>query len=235
MSSIVQFWQQHRDRILLVAALSLSSAMSVALVAARILYLRDVHHIGLVWNLFLAWIPLFVALGMWTLVHRGYRSTLLLAGPFLIWLAFFPNAPYLVTDLIHLRPHYKIPLWYDATMLFSFAWNGLCAGLVSLWIMQNLADMQLGKWISWLLVLLTVSLSGFGVYLGRFLRWNSWDVITNPQLLLMDIADRIINPLAHPRTYAFTILFAALLFLAYITMTTLINAKWQHSFAQNSN
>jgi len=231
MSPIVEFWHIHRERILLVAVLSLSSAMSVSLVAARIFYLRDIHHIGLIWNLFLAWIPLFIALGMWALVHRGYRSTFLLIGPFSVWFAFFPNAPYLVTDIIHLHPHYRIPLWYDATMLFSFAWNGLCAGLVSLWIIQNLAILQFGKWFSWLLVMVVVSASGFGVYLGRFLRWNSWDVITNPQLLLMDIVDRIINPLAHPRTYIFTLLFATLLFLAYATMTTLINAKWQHSFS----
>lgn len=230
MKSISRFWQLHSERIWLLAALSLSSAMSVTLVATRIYYLRDLNHIGLVWNLFLAWIPLFTALGMWLLVYFGYRSKLLLAGPFLVWLAFFPNAPYLVTDIIHLRPHVKIPLWYDATMLFSFAWNGLCAGLVSLWIIQNLAHIELGKWISWLLVFFTVAASGFGVYLGRFLRWNSWDLITNPRLLLMDVAHLVLNPFDHLFAVAFTLLFSALLFLAYMTMTTLIHARWQYAF-----
>lgn len=234
MKSISRFWQLHRERIWLLTALSLSSAMSVALVATRIYYLRDLNHIGLVWNLFLAWIPLFAALGMWILVSIGYRSKLLLAGPFLVWLAFFPNAPYLVTDIIHLRPHYKIPLWYDATMLFSFAWNGLCAGLVSLWIVQNLANIQMGKWVSWLLVLFTVAASGFGVYLGRFLRWNSWDLLTNPQLLFIDIAHLVLNPRDHPLAFAFTLLFSAMLFLAYMTMTTFIHARWQHAFVTDS-
>ena len=158
------------------------------MLGARIWYSGYITYSFLQWNLFLAWIPLFSALGLWALQQRQRRGTGL-AGAllFLCWLAFFPNAPYIVTDFLHLTERNNVPLWYDLLLIFSFAWNGLVVGFTSLWIVQTVIAGRWGQWLSWLIVAGTLALSGFGIYLGRFLRWNSWDLLTNPRLLASDI------------------------------------------------
>ncbi|MBV7339878.1 DUF1361 domain-containing protein [Chloroflexi bacterium TSY] len=146
---------------------------------------------------------------------------------FAVWLAFFPNAPYLVTDIVHYHHRPVAPYWYDILLVFTFAWNGVVIGFVSLRILQNVIENWFGKWIGWGFVGFAVSAAGFGVYLGRFLRWNSWDVLANPQALLYDILVRLIYPFQHPQTYGFTILLSAFLLLGYATMNLIVSAKWQ--------
>ena len=110
------------------------------------------------------------------------------------WLAFFPNAPYLVTDLIHLRTRAFVPVWYDAIMVFAFALTGLCLAFLSLWLVHRLVERRLGKAAGWLFVAVVAGLSGFGVYLGRYPRWNSWDVVTRPGELMADVAAHVQRP-----------------------------------------
>ena len=211
--------------------LFLSTLMSILMVGARVAYSDTWTYIFLVWNLFLAWIPLHCAILLWWLVRWGFRSALVVMAVVGIWLAFFPNAPYIVTDFLHLAPRHNIPLWYDLMLIFSFAWNGLSVGYVSLWIMQNLAEQLYGRASGCLLVVGTMAVSGFGIYIGRFLRWNSWDFLTDPQGLLLDIAPRLLNPLEYPQTTAVSLLFSVFLLLSYLTMTMLIAAKWQQGLA----
>jgi uncharacterized membrane protein len=224
-----QTWlQQHRDKLALLLVLGLSSAMSIAIVAFRIYYSGSMTYYFLIWNLFLAWVPLGCALVLWFLSQQGRRSFWLLGLFFGGWFVFFPNSPYIVTDLLHLAPRHNIPLWYDLMLIFSFAWNGLILGFTSLWIVQGVIQWMCGRWVSWALVMFTLGLSGFGIYLGRFLRWNSWDVVTNPYELAADIYVRIVNPLAHPRTLAVTLLFSGFLAVAYCTVALLTQARWTH-------
>ncbi|RIK41415.1 MAG: DUF1361 domain-containing protein [Chloroflexi bacterium] len=219
-------WHNLGDMVLLVAALALSSLMSVALVAFRIYYSDSRSYIFLAWNLFLAWVPLLSALALWHFSHYG-RRTLLLLGLFLgCWFLFFPNSPYIVTDFLHLTPRQNVPLWYDLLLIFSFAWNGLILGFTSLWIVQGVIDRLFGRWLSWLVVLMTLAASGFGIYLGRFLRWNSWDLLTDPRAVASDIYVRLLDPFAYPRTLAVTILFSGFLTVAYLTLTLLLRVRW---------
>ena len=222
--------QPYRDKLPLLAILVLSSGLSIAMLGARIWYSGYITYSFLQWNLFLAWIPLFSALGLWALQQRQRRGTGL-AGAllFLCWLAFFPNAPYIVTDFLHLTERNNVPLWYDLLLIFSFAWNGLVVGFTSLWIVQTVIAGRWGQWLSWLIVAGTLALSGFGIYLGRFLRWNSWDLLTNPRLLASDIIQRISDPMAHPRTVVMTLLFSSFLTLAYLTLNLLGRVRWQQS------
>lgn len=226
------FVSEHRDRLLLMMLLLLSTLLSIVMVAFRIMYSDSWGYIFLIWNLFLAWIPLCCAILLWWIVRWGIRFPLLLLAVVGVWLAFFPNAPYLVTDLLHLTPRHNIPLWYDLMLIFSFAWNGLLVGYVSLWIMQNLAEQLYGRAVGWLLVLGTTAVSGFGIYIGRFLRWNSWDFVVDPRGLLLDIVPRLLNPLEHPQTAAVSFLFSVFLLLSYMTMTMLIAAKWQPNISR---
>lgn len=172
------------------------------------------HNYGfLLWNLFLALIPLGVSL-MLLRVERRLVALPLLA----VWLLFFPNAPYILTDLIHLSPHNHghVPLWLDLVMLLSFALVALGAGFQSLHIVQCWLARRYSSVASWFVVIGSLGLSGFGVYLGRFLRWNSWDIVRDPAALWNDITTRVLHPLAHRHTWGFTLGFGMLLIFAYL-------------------
>jgi uncharacterized membrane protein len=175
---------------------------------------------GLVWNLFLAWIPYLCSLWV-TLLHRRHpRHWWLLLIPSALWLAFFPNALYIVTDLWHLRGCQPVPLWYDIGLFVSFAWAGCFLGVASLSCMQTVVASYLGRIVSWVFVIVSLGLSGFGVYLGRFLGWNSWDLIVNPRAVLGDMAIWLFHPRTHIQTYGFAFLFATILFVCYLMFTS---------------
>jgi uncharacterized membrane protein len=208
-------------RWLLLSVLGLSSALSAVLCAFRIWYSDTLGYFFLNWNLLLAWIPLGLAFLLWRLQRRTRRPKLLMLAVFAGWFLFFPNSPYIVSDLIHLSPRNSVPLWFDTIMIFSFAWNGLILGFVSLWLVQQLVTGWLGNAASWLLVAGTLGATGFGIYLGRFERWNSWDILVDPLGLLHDIAIRVANPFDYRRTLGVTVLFAVFLMVAYLTLTLL--------------
>ncbi|MFN8441928.1 MAG: DUF1361 domain-containing protein [Caldilineaceae bacterium] len=215
-----------RSKLPLLTALLLSSVLSVAMWVARVVYTHHGSYFGLNWNLVLAWIPLFLALAAWLLVQRSAflpLVLLLLAG----WLLFLPNAAYIVTDLIHLHPRDGSPFWYDALMVFSFAWNGLILGMTSVWIVQSLVERWLGALAGWLLAGGALFASAFGIYLGRFLRWNSWDLFTEPHGLLHDILFILRNPMQNQRTLAVTALLSGMLLVIYVTMTLLARVRWE--------
>ncbi len=201
-------------QIIIFVSLLFVSILATTMVILRMLYSGESHFIFLVWNLFLAWLPLLFA---W-LSHR-YRGTAVIYGP--LWLLLFPNAPYLVTDLIHLRPYSAAPLWYDAILLFIFALTGLLLGVLSLYFMQALVTRRFGSIVSWLFVIVTTGMSGYGVYLGRFLRWNSWDIFTQPLLLAGDIFNSLTNPQFFPKTYTVSLSLTALMLFAYVIMVSL--------------
>lgn len=210
----------------IVVTLGLASALCVAMLAVRVVVAHDLAHIFMAWNLFLAWLPLVLALAARVLysAHRWlrYPAFAICAG---LWLLFFPNAPYMMTDLIHLGPNQVVPLWYDALLLLAFAWTGLLLGFISLYIMQGLVAQSLGRAAGWLFALGSLGLSAFGIYLGRFLRWNSWDVFYAPQTLLGDIWTRMRYPLEHPQTYSVTLLLSAFLVVAYLGLFALTRLK----------
>lgn len=210
-----------RRHLQLFVALGLASALCLGLSLVRIWYSDTRLYLFLNWNLFLAWIPLFLAWLLWYFNARRPRPRLVMAALLGGWLLFFPNSPYLVSDLIHLAPRDNVPLWYDAIMLFAFAWNGLMLGFLALWLVHQLVADWFGQVTGWLMVFATMTATGFGIYLGRFQRWNSWDLLVDPVGLLRNIAVYVTNPLDHPRTLAVTLLFAGFLTVAYLTLTVL--------------
>ena len=221
-------WRQHLDKLPLLVVLCASSWLSIALWGMRVFYTDGNHtYRFLIWNLFLAWLPLVSALLLWALHQYAPRFKLFQWPLLLGWFLFFPNAPYLVTDFLHLTERQQVPLWYDLLLIFSFAWNGVILGIVALWIVQDLLATQYNRVVSLLVVCVTLVTSGFGIYLGRFLRWNSWDAIFNPHLLAADILPRLTDPFAHPRTLVVTLLFSSFLTIAYLTLRLLGQVRWQ--------
>ena len=164
------------------------------------------------WNLFLAWIPLL--LSSFILAFR-IRSTISLIFIIVVWILFFPNSPYILTDLFHLRARNGIPIWYDLIVILSYAWTGLICGFISLNdIEKRLSDYGKTNIINGVTVLF-LFMSSFGVYLGRFLRWNSWDVLNNPFGLFSDIVVRFIYPMEYPKTWGVTLLMGIMLNFMY--------------------
>ena len=176
------------------------------------------------WNLFLAFIPwaLSSLLMIYPKLQEKKLAVIMLLGT---WLLFFPNAPYILTDLFHLKHVVSMPMWFDLLLILSFAWVGLLFGFMSLWDIEKILKQYLIK--SRLKGLLRYRFSiplfssvllfigSFGIYLGRYLRWNSWDIIAEPFALIYDIGDRFVNPFEHPRTWGVTLLMGLFLNLVY--------------------
>ena len=172
--------RQYRQVAVLVS-LAFSTAVCLGLLGLRVTYSHRLVYTYLAWNLFLAWLPMLCALAAYNAGKRRSRlSWLVVAGCALAWLLFFPNAPYILTDLLHLQARADAPLWFDLVLLLAFAWTGFMLGLVSLVLMQALVRRAAGAVASWAFAVAVLGLSGFGIYLGRFLRWNSWDVFFSP-------------------------------------------------------
>ncbi len=187
----------------------------VAMHAVRPWIVSGVSQDWLVFNLVLAWIPFVLSLVVYDRVKAGRRgaATVAIGGA---WLLFLPNAPYIVTDLIHLPEWGGEPLWYDATMYIGFAWTGLMLGLVSLYLVQCAVRATWGATAGWAVVTGSAMLTGVGIYLGRFLRWNSWDALTQPMAVLRDLAQIVLNPLGAPAVI--TTLFAMFFAVMYLAM-----------------
>ena len=194
-------------RTLLIAALL---AWCASLMALRIVRTGTLMYAFLGWNLFLALVPLAASEVLVRAKRTG--SQLCSLG---LWLLFLPNAPYILTDLLHLRARPPVPLWFDLALLLSCAGTGLLLAFESVADVQAFMTRRFGDLVGWSVAIASLVLSAFGIYLGRFLRWNSWDVVANPAALIADVAQRIVNPLAHTRTTGVTVIFGVLLTLGY--------------------
>lgn len=210
-------YSSSRHTLLLLAALLFTSSLAVAIWFVRFVYTGSITFIFLLWNLFLAWLPVLFAL----LARRRSASKL---GRWLwggLWLLFFPNAPYLLTDLLHLGQMGHVPLWYDLIMLLTFALAGLFVGFASLFWLQDLVAKSWNGLTGWLFVVVVLGLSSFGVYIGRFLRWNSWDVFLNPTILLRDLATHLLVRSQFLETAVVTVLLTAVFISAYFIIFAL--------------
>ncbi|MBN1252816.1 MAG: DUF1361 domain-containing protein [Bacteroidales bacterium] len=210
--------------------LKISTLLAVMSFSSFLLSLLRVYLTGsklflfLNWNLFLAFIPLFFST-LIVLNPKMKNKKLPLILLLILWILFFPNALYIITDLFHLRIHSLMPAWFDLILILSFAWTGFLFGFLSLIDIENLlSEYTNTKFISLISVFLLFAAS-FGIYLGRYLRWNSWDIIISPFALINDIIERFINPFSHTGTWGMTILFGLLLNMFYWSIKFLKSEK----------
>jgi uncharacterized membrane protein len=197
-------------------------AWCLCLITVRVLRTSSPYFLFLIWNLFLACLPLAFSRTVELLSRRG-ASAWTRGMLFCLWLLFLPNAPYIVTDLVHVAPLTGPLSWYDSGMVLSCASAGLLVGYLSLRDMQRLIEQSFGNTAGWSLVAGASMLSGFGVYLGRVQRWNSWDVVTDPVALFRTIADVLVNAQSH--TYVIMLLFGVGLLLGYTALHYLTAAE----------
>jgi uncharacterized membrane protein len=205
----------------LVKTMAISSVLCVMLLILRMQWSGHIYYVFLVWNLFLAWIP-FLCSVLLAEAKKNNRPKYLLLLLFGGWLLFFPNSPYIVTDLFHLRQKEGIPLWFDLVLILSFAWNGLLLGFASLFGVKRFLEAYLGKRTVNAFIVLLMILCSFGIYLGRYPRWNSWDILSNPVALFGDITGMILHPSENTRMIGVTFFFSLFLIAAYCTLSALI-------------
>lgn len=186
------------------------TSFSILLIAGRVVFTGTFMFSFLLWNLFLAILPLYFSYKASFAEKRNLKLLFTAA-----WLLFFPNAMYIITDLFHLKHRPGVPLWYDLVLLFSTALNGLIYGFISLRNMDKLWSGSFSNKTKHIAIFLVMVLCGYGIYLGRFDRWNSWDIITQPHHLLKCIAYDVRHPLRSINVWALSGCFGLWLYLLY--------------------
>ncbi len=216
--------QAHRFR-RIIYALILTNTVSVLLFGLRFIGAENNRYWFMLWNLVLAWIAPLIA---WRLAVRLQRTTwnqwgnLLLT---LLWLGFLPNSFYMVSDLIHVHQTGEVSIIFDAVLFTSFIFNGFIAGFIGTFFVHRELLQRVSVRVAMVLITGVFVLSSYAIYLGRVLRWNSWDALFNPAGLLFDVSDDILHPLQHPQAFvvtaSFTLLITAFYFLAWEILRTL--------------
>lgn len=216
----------------IIKALLLASFLAVLMILFRIVYTDSIKLLFLVWNLFLAWIPFLLSIYILKISQskNKYIPKIVIG---ILWILFFPNTFYLITDYIHLNNHsyvklengiyhfyYDFLMWFDFVLISLFAFLGYFLGVLSL---NNIHKLILSKWskgLSWFFILLIAFITGFGIYLGRFLRFNSWDVIIHPVSLIVEIVQNI-----NVDSFVFSVIFGGFIFICYIIFYSIKTSK----------
>jgi len=209
-----------RRRLATLILLGLGSLFCVALVLVRNVHTGNVNFRYLIWNLFLAWIPFILAVFVYDRWRRR-RAGVALFFLGALWLLFFPNAPYIATDFVHLHHDPLAPFWYDAVTIASFAWLGLLLGFASLYLMQTVVRQWRGPAAGWAFAVVAIGLGSLGIYLGRFLRLNSWDALEHPSVLPRIAHAVARDPFAYQEAIMVTVLFTLALSFAYFLLYNL--------------
>lgn len=211
----LRFLKSEIDRLL-----GYSVLFSLSLVLFRIWYSHEYTFMYMPWNLFLAYIP-YQLLKTYKPRIGGLESGIAFIGIFVLWLLFIPNAFYMITDLFHLFQREKVPLWFDLVLLMSFAWNGTIFGFLSVRQMEKYLLEILPTLPAFAFVGSIMFLNGVGVYLGRYLRFNSWDIISNPFNLFVEIAYLFAHPWENRSGWAMISAFSLMMTIIYAMLRKL--------------
>lgn len=206
-------------------SLGLMSGMAVALFLFEALFFHNIYLIGINWNLFLAWVPVFIVLYMEKLVSTNLNQPIKILAYSILWLLFFPNAPYIITDLVHLYPYTNngSSYWHHQIMIYTFAFVSLICGLLSLYWIQKIWTACFSQALSRVFTISSIALSGYGVFLGRIERFNSWDFFIHP----MPLAKYVLHSFGNPTAILITFEFATFIGLAYCMLYSLIHLNDQ--------
>lgn len=202
--------------------LAVSSLSSVFLYLTGVVLYQDTWFWFLNWNLALAWLPLLFG---WLLIrHVRQHSWLSWQGVLysLLWLGFLPNSFYIASDFIHLRHATSATALYYAVLILSFCMSGFLLGYTSLYQIHRQLLKHLKTRQAHAVIGLVLLLCSFAIYLGRYLRWNTWDVLVNPAGILFDVSDRLINPSANGQLFRITMLFFVALGTVYYVLWMLL-------------
>ena len=194
-------------------SLVLISIIAIVFNLARLDAWGTTNLLYLIWNLFLAWVPYVISL----FFIKKETPVKYFIPIFIVWILFFPNAPYLVTDVLHLASP-SPALWYDSLLFFFFGWIGLFLGMLSLFRVNEYLKTHLSYFFSEISVLGICLISSFGVYLGRFARWNSWDIFIHPLSVYRDFFSLPADLTQTGVPLMFVLVFTVFMYFVYKTM-----------------
>ena len=201
------FLNKYDSKDLSIYALAL---FNVSLLTFRVSVTESLYFGFLIWNLILSGIPFLITYSI-NANQQVFQKKNYLYAISLLWLLFLPNAPYLITDFLHFKRESNMPSWFDLLLLMSFSWSGIMFGMLSIREMQRIWTKSFNTKISWIFIFSCCLLSGFGIYIGRYLRYNSWDIITNPFDLISDMFFEFITL----KAIGFSIGYGIFFFLSY--------------------
>ena len=189
----------------------LVSVLAITLLLLRVKITNSTYLLFLIWNLFLAYIPCFLSSSIY---KNFFNTSKKIQNSFygLIWLLFIPNSFYILTDFtnLHFRTTFQFSL--DMLIISSFSFVGFYVGLLSIHTIRQLVIAKYGN-TKGNIFLLTISfLSAFGIYLGRVLRFNSWDIISKP----IQLAYTSIYALFSLETIIYTLQLGTIILISYI-------------------
>ena len=188
----------------------LSVAFTILLLMIRVFRYSELLYLFYPWNIFLALVPYLFSRAL-----RQYKKLNLKTGLLLtVWLLFFPNAPYLLTDIFHFEARPPVPSWFDLLIVSSGAFTGLLICFISLRQVEIFIEKQ-KPGITRLLTPALLLLSSYGVYIGRYVRYNSWDAVTQPVAVIKTSGRHVLQPFSNMNVWFFTLLFTAFLSLVY--------------------
>jgi uncharacterized membrane protein len=216
---LLDYFSHNKYRLFMFLMLAGATIISVLIWRVRTEISGTGNYGFLIWNLFLAWIPFLISYVTYAAILNRRQVLILVPIAAFFWLIFFPNAPYILTDFQHLAGNWRdVPVWYDVMLLIWFSFTGLMLGMTSLFMMQEIIRRQFGRWTGWGFVAMVTVLSSSGVYAGRFLRWNSWDIFRD----FSGMAQYTLASAQAPslQSIGFTSLFGAFFLFLYITLYT---------------
>ncbi len=196
--------------------LLLFSSFCFLLLIVRMLYTDSFEYRFMGINLFLAWIPYLLVLRIVKLDTKNNRFQI--GCLFFLWFIFFPNAPYMLTDIFHLHEFNSVPMWYDLIMLLSFAYTGMMLTFFAFRKLHRKLLVNKSKWVNAAVIFIAFFSCGIGIYLGRYERWNSWEIITNPSTLTQEFLQLLNDNNAMLQMGSLSLVFATFFTLLYFQL-----------------
>lgn len=191
--------------------------LAIVLNILRIFFFGSTAFVYILWNILLAFVPFLISSIL--LLHTNKNNIIkpfFIIG-FILWFVFLPNAPYVITDFIHLGRIRAVPIMFDIFVLFSSAWVALLLGLYSIAHMEKILLSKFSKKVVNIIILITILFTSFGVYLGRYLRFNSWDFFISHNSLLASIGKIFTQSSNYANVYGYTLLFFFFIYISYLS------------------
>lgn len=188
---------------------------TIALNILRVVLFNRLSLVYIIWNLFLAFIPYVISFFLLHLSEKKKLSQKVFIILGIVWLLFLPNSPYIVTDLIHIGVVRSVPVLFDSILLFTSAWLGLLLGMNSIFHIEKILISKYSSKITSIVIISILFLTSFGMYLGRFLRFNSWDILVHPLDFFRILANAFSTSTRHIEALIYTLLFFSFILVSY--------------------
>lgn len=192
-------------------------SLALVLNILRVFLFGNTAFLYILWNILLAFLPFFISSVLLLKTNKENIIKPFFIIGFILWFIFLPNAPYVITDFIHLGRIHSVPVMYDIFLLFTSAAVSLLMGLYSLLHMEKILLLKFSKKVTNIIILIIIFCTSFGVYLGRYFRFNSWDLFTSHRSLISTIWDIFTTGNNYINVYSYTILFFFFIYISYIS------------------